>query len=135
MVALNSRQLRFAQKYWETGNATQSAKDAGYSEKSAYAQGSALLKDPRIRAKIKEYEEESRMQLQQQFSRDAVVARKIMFNIMKDPDAPESVRYNAAKDFLDRAGFKPTDKSEVDLKADVDIAHRSEMFERYLKDD
>lgn len=62
-----------------------------------------------------------RTQLQQQFSSDAIVARKIMLNIMSDEEAPEAVRLSAAKDFLDRAGFKPVEKQEVDSKGELGI--------------
>lgn len=121
MSELNSRQTKFAQEYWVTGNGTQSAIKAGYSEKTAYSQANQLLKNPKIRSKIKEYEEESRSLLQQQFSRDAIEARKIMFNIMRNDDAPEQVRLSAAKDFLDRAGYKPVEKQDVNQTGDIGI--------------
>lgn len=120
-MTLNARQRKFAQEYWVTGNGTQSAIKAGYSEKTAHVQASNLLKHPKIKILIKELEEESRALLQQQFARDAIEARKIMFNIMRDDDAPENVRLSAAKDFLDRAGYKPVEKSEVDNKGDLGI--------------
>ena len=120
-MTLNARQKKFAQEYWATGNGTQSAITAGYSKKTAYSQANQLLKHPEIRKEIKVYEDESRALLQQQFARDAIEARKIMFKIMKDDEAPENVRLSAAKDFLDRAGYKPIEKSEVDNKGDLGI--------------
>ena len=120
-MTLNARQKKFAQEYWATGNGTQSAITAGYSKKTAYSQANQLLKHPEIRKEIKVYEDESRALLQQQFARDAIEARKIMFKIMKDDEAPENVRLSAAKDFLDRAGYKPVEKSEVDNKGDLGI--------------
>lgn len=45
---LNERQREFARQYAVTGNASESARRAGYSEKSAARIGSDLLKDPRI---------------------------------------------------------------------------------------
>ena len=120
-MTLNARQTKFAQEYWATGNGTQSAIKAGYSEKTAYSQANQLLKNVEIQKKIKELEEESRALLQQQFSRDAIEARKIMFNIMQDDDAPENVRLSAAKDFLDRAGYKPTDDMNIHSTGDMGI--------------
>ena len=120
-MTLNPRQTKFAQEYWATGNGTQSAIKAGYSEKTAYSQANQLLKNVEIQKKIKELEEESRALLQQQFSRDAIEARKIMFNIMQDDDAPENVRLSAAKDFLDRAGYKPTDDMNIHSTGDMGI--------------
>ena len=120
-MTLNARQTKFAQEYWATGNGTQSAIKAGYSEKTAYSQANQLLKNVEIQKKIKELEEESRALLQQQFARDAIEARKIMFNIMRDDDAPENVRLSAAKDFLDRAGYKPTDDMNIHSTGDMGI--------------
>ena len=133
-MTLNPRQEKFAQEYWATGHGTNSAIKAGYSKKTAYSQANQLLKNPEIQKKIKEYEDESRALLQQQFARDAIEARKIMFKLMENDDTPENVRLSAAKDFLDRAGFKPVEKQEVEMTADVDIGKQSEMLERYLKD-
>ena len=120
-MTLNARQTKFAQEYWATGNGTQSAIKAGYSEKTAYSQANQLLKNVEIQKKIKELEEESRALLQQQFARDAIEARKIMFNIMQDDDAPENVRLSAAKDFLDRAGYKPTEDMNIHSTGDMGI--------------
>ena len=112
-MTLNTRQEKFAQEYWKTGHGTNSAINAGYSKKSAHTQANLLLNNIKVQERIKELESQSRDELQQQFSRDAIEARKIMFNIMKSDDAPEHVRLSAAKDFLDRAGYKPTDRKSV----------------------
>lgn len=121
MEQLTERQRRFAWEYWELGNATRSAINAGYSEKTAHVQGPRLLKNVRIQELIKEYREESEALLRQQFSKDAVEARKVMYNMMADDDVPENVRLSAAKDFLDRAGFKPVEKSEVESNGELGI--------------
>ena len=52
---LNKQQQDFFDNWITTGNATQSAKDAGYSKKSADSIGSALLKNPLIKKAITEY--------------------------------------------------------------------------------
>lgn len=44
-MALNDKQKRFYQEYLVDANATQSAKRAGYSQKTAYSQGQRLLKN------------------------------------------------------------------------------------------
>ena len=135
MEDLTDRQKKFAWEYWNLGNATKSAINAGYSEKSAYSQGSALLKKPEIRKLINEYKEESEALLRQQFSRDAIEARKIMFKMMADDDVPENVRLSAAKDFLDRAGFKPVEKQETEINGQLDISNKSDVINKYLKSD
>ena len=120
-MELTDRQLRFVEEYVKDYNATQAAIRAGYSEKTAHNSGHRNVKNGEIQEKIKELQELMRTQLQQQFSSDAIVARKIMLNIMSDEEAPEAVRLSAAKDFLDRAGVKPVEKQEVDSKGELGI--------------
>ena len=120
-MALTDRQLRFVEEYIKDYNATQAALRAGYSEVTASTSGYRNTKNDEIREVIKERQEELRVQLQQQFSNDAVVARKIMLDIMRDDEAQDNVRLSAAKDFLDRAGFKPVEKQEVDSKGELGI--------------
>lgn len=49
---LNIRQQKFAEAYAVHGNATKAAKEAGYSDKTAYSQGSRLLKDGDVRSYV-----------------------------------------------------------------------------------
>lgn len=51
-MPLTPKQKAFADYYIETGNATEAAKKAGYSEKSAYSIGDENLKKPEISAYI-----------------------------------------------------------------------------------
>lgn len=51
-MALSNKQRAFVEAYVRTWNATQAALEAGYSEQSAYAQGSRLLKNAEIEAEI-----------------------------------------------------------------------------------
>lgn len=53
-LALNEMQQAFADYYLETSNATDAAKRAGYSEKTAYSQGQRLLKNAEVKAYIDE---------------------------------------------------------------------------------
>lgn len=52
IMALNARQQLFVAHYLKTTNATESAKAAGYSEKTAKSIGSELLSKPDIKAAI-----------------------------------------------------------------------------------
>ena len=54
-MALNEMQKAFADYYIETANATESAKRAGYSEKTARSQGQRLLTNVDISAYIREW--------------------------------------------------------------------------------
>lgn len=93
-------------------NQTQAAINAGYSEKSASSQASQLLNNPKVLEYLNEREKAIIQELQQEFMFDALEARKVMYEIMKKEDAENRDKINVAKDFLDRAGFKPTDKVE-----------------------
>jgi len=55
---LKERQEKFCQAYLISRNATSAAKEAGYSERSAYNQGYELLKKPEIQQRLEELEEE-----------------------------------------------------------------------------
>ena len=52
-------------------------------------------------------------ELKQEFIYDALEARNVMYEIMKNPEAADRDKIAVAKDFLDRAGFKPTDEVKV----------------------
>ena len=51
-MSLNARQSRFLAEYLQSGNATQAAITAGYSEKTADQIGSTLLKNVDIAAQV-----------------------------------------------------------------------------------
>lgn len=102
-------------------NATQAAINAGYSPRSAASQASQLLKNPKVMKYLDERESAIIQELQQEFIFDALEARKIMYEIMKDPLAEHRDRISVAKDFLDRAGFKPVDRVEYGGSIGVQI--------------
>ena len=52
MKELTYKQKQFADAYIQYGNATKAAKDAGYSQKSAYSQGQRLLKKVEVQTYI-----------------------------------------------------------------------------------
>lgn len=54
VALLNVRQRSFCEYYVECGNATEAAKKAGYSEKTAYSIGNENLKKPEVKNYIKE---------------------------------------------------------------------------------
>lgn len=56
MQELNPMQRKFVEEFVITGHGTKSAIAAGYSERSASAQSSALLKNPKILEYLKEIE-------------------------------------------------------------------------------
>lgn len=55
---MNDRQRAFAEYYSASGNATEAAKKAGYSSKTAYSQGQRLLKKDEIAKYIKSLQDD-----------------------------------------------------------------------------
>ena len=55
---MTARQKRFCEEFVKTGNATQSAKDAGYSEKTAYSTGQRMLKNVEVQSYIHSLQDE-----------------------------------------------------------------------------
>lgn len=120
-MPLTDQRMLFVEEYirLHCKNARQAAINAGYSEKSAQSQSSQILNDPKVLEYLKERKEQIKSDLQQEFIFDALDAKKVMYEIMKNGNAKDTDRINVAKDFLDRAGFKPQDKTE--LSGDVGL--------------
>lgn len=113
--ALTPRQLIFVQEYIKSRNGTQAAIKAGYSPKSAEVQASRLLKKDKIRKHLEKVQDQINRDLREIFVEDAVKAYEVLFNIMNDPEAPHKVRLTAARDLLDRAGYKPVERVAADI--------------------
>ncbi len=78
-MALNEKQKRFADEYLVDLNATQAARRAGYSERSAYSQGHRLLQYPEVKGYIGAQQEKMREKLE--ITREMVIGEiaKIAF--------------------------------------------------------
>lgn len=129
-MGLNTQRKLFIEEHIRLRfkNATQAAINAGYSEKSAQSQASQILKDANVIKYLETRKREIVEGIQQDFYFDALEARKVMYDIMKNSNARDTDRLNAAKDLLDRAGYKPTEKVEVSKSTDEAIAE----MEQYL---
>lgn len=112
---LNEQRKLFVEEYikMRCKNAGQAAINAGYSAKSAPSQASQILKDSEVVEYLRKRKDELSHDLRQEFIFDALEARKTMYSIMVDPDAEDRDKIAVAKDFLDRAGFKPSDVLQV----------------------
>lgn len=119
MIVLTEQRKLFVDEYIKLRckNAGQAAVNAGYSAKSAQSQASQILKDSEVVEYLSKRKSEKAKELQQEFVFDALEARQVMYQIMTDPEANDRDKIAVAKDFLDRAGFKPTD--EVKLSGNV----------------
>ena len=83
-MTLNPRQRSFVEHFLSTGNATESAKLAGYSPKTAAQQGFALLRNPNVTQAINELERQRshRLRLSQDF--ELLKALEILEYAMED---------------------------------------------------
>ena len=94
-------------------NATKAAIAAGYSEKTASSQASMLLKHPDVSEYLRQRKSEMAQALRDEFIFDALEAKKEMYKILTSEDADNRDKITIARDFLDRAGFKPGEEVKV----------------------
>lgn len=114
-MALNDQRKLFVDEYirLRCKNAKQAAINAGYSPKSAQSQASQILNDSNVQEYLAKRKNEISQDLKREFIFDALEAREVMYEIMKNPEAADRDKIAVAKDFLDRAGFKPVDEVNV----------------------
>ena len=104
---LNEKQEKFAQAYVLYRNATEAAKAAGYSDRSAYNQGSRLLKSVVVKERIEDLEKEMETsidyvsEIEKQYTyatnnnhtNSALKALELLSKLRspKDEDAPQTI--------------------------------------------
>ena len=121
---MTDKQDKFIEEYIRTGNATKSAVYAGYSEKSATAQGHQLK--TRLRNEI---EDATYKALQDKIPQ----ALSWVTDLAQNAES-ESVRLGAIKDILDRAGMKPVEKIEttnIDAMSDEEIQRQIDALTKH----
>ena len=114
ILLMTERQDKFIDIYSKTGNATQSAIEAGYSEKTAKQKGYALKNLLR-----KEINEQT-----QKVLADHVPSSIKWLSELAETSESDSVRLGAIKDLLDRSGLKPVERIEqttVEKMSDEEI--------------
>ena len=99
---MTERQDKFIEYYSITGNATQSAIEAGYSEKTAKQKGYELKNI--LREQINDQT--------QKVLADKIPSSLHFLSELAEKAESESVRLGAIKDLLDRAGLKPVERIE-----------------------
>jgi phage terminase small subunit len=96
---LTKKQKKFADEYLETGNGTKAALKAYDIKAKDKENMAAVIASANIRKdKIKDYLESK-----------AERAAEVIFELLENAEN-ETVKLNAGKDILDRAGHKPTEK-------------------------
>ena len=102
------KQESFIESYCQTGNATKSAVQAGYSEATAKQKGHVLKNQFK-----NEIEDRIKKMVQ-----DSVPAALSQISSLAQTATSEQVRLNASRDILDRAGLKPADRIEQRISHD-----------------
>lgn len=115
---MTEQQERFAVEYARCGNATQAAKNAGYSEATAYSQGQRLLKNVEIQKMIDEIKVQQSQELRHKMAREASTAFNVLVSILNDPKAKNNDKIKCAIDVLDRAGYVAEKKVEIKTNED-----------------
>jgi phage terminase small subunit len=105
---LSNQQKKFCEEYIKDWNAARSARDAGYSEKTAKEQGCQLLTKLNIQAYLKEIQED--LQKQAGISRLSNVA--VLKNIIDDIQAEPRDRMKAIEVTNKMLGFNAPEQTE-----------------------
>ncbi|UPK42474.1 terminase small subunit [Paenibacillus pabuli] len=135
MAELRPQMMLFVTEYLSNGNnATQAAIAAGYSEKTASSQGSRLLKSVEVQQYLNKTEQNLNKDLRMMFAEDAVKAYNVMMEIMQSPNAMDKDRLVAARDLLDRAGYKPVDRVQADVQGEVNHNHEYHIEQQITTD-
>jgi phage terminase small subunit len=119
MADLRPQKMIFVTEYIKNGNnAKQAAIAAGYSEKTAASQGSRLLTSVDVQQFLNKTQQNLNKDLRTMFTDHAVNAFNVLLEVMNDPEAQHKDKLVAARDLLDRAGYKPTDKVVADVNSE-----------------
>ena len=100
---LTEQRKQFVEAYCRLGNGTLAAKEAGYKDSPSLVNQASKLKRE-LSAEISE-------ELRSSFMNTAPKALSILMDLAEN-SASDSVKFQASKDLLDRAGFRPIDRRE-----------------------
>ena len=100
---LTEQRKQFVEAYCRLGNGTLEAKEAGYKDSPSLVNQASKLK--------RELSAEISDELRSSFMNAAPKALSILMDLAEN-SASDSVKFQASKDLLDRAGFRPVDRRE-----------------------
>ena len=129
-MALNEKQKWFYKEYLVDSNATQAAKRAGYSPKTAYSQGQRLLKN----VEGKQYMKELMAEKEKQLIADQDEVLKYLTAVMRGESESEEIVIENIGDFTSEARTMKKAPSEKDrLKAAELLGKRYSLFKDSMK--
>ena len=113
---LTKKQMALVEAYVANGgNLTKAAQEAGYAEgNSGRVTAWKTMKVPHVQQYMMQVTADA-------FSKHAAMAVHTVAGLAKDGKS-EYVKLQAAQDLLDRAGFKPIDRSQVQMAGDIRIS-------------
>ena len=100
---LTEKRKNFVEAYCRLGNGTLAAKEAGYKDSPSLVNQASKLK--------RELSSEIAEELTANFMSAPPKALSIVMDLAEN-SASDSVKFQASKDLLDRAGFRPIDRRE-----------------------
>ena len=100
---MTEQRKHFVEAYCRLGNGTLAAKEAGYKDSPSLVNQASKLK--------RELSEEISEELRSSFMNAAPKALSILMDLAEN-SASDSVKFQASKELLDRAGFRPIDRRE-----------------------
>ena len=132
MRELTDQQRRFVIEFTSgtgaIGNASEAARRAGYSEKTAAEQGRQLLHKPHVMAAI---DEANRSLIDGSLT---TLALEVIREILEDENAHPKLRLDAAKTALDRAGYIAPKAAEAPEKLEKPLNEMSvEELEEFIR--
>ena len=122
---MTARQRKFAEYYAESGNATQSAIKAGYSEKYAHTNASKLLNVDEVKEYIRELTEKG----QRERIMSALERQALLSDIIRDKGETIGARLRAVEILNKMTGSYITDDDSEDIYKKLDSVLSSILSE------
>ena len=119
-VRVTARQIKFCLAYAGCGNATQSAIEAGYSEKTANEQASRLLANVNIQKYLKELQEQNASKK----IADARERQEVLTSIIRQEMEEENIVVEGIGDGCSEAIIKKKKSSHKDVLKAIDLLGR-----------
>lgn len=119
-VRVTARQIAFCLAYAGSGNATQSAIEAGYSEKTANEQASRLLANVNIQKYLKELQEQNASKK----IADAREMQEVLTSIIRQEMEEENIVVEGIGDGCSEAIIKKKKSSHKDVLKAIDLLGR-----------
>lgn len=117
---MTARQIKFCLAYAGCGNATQSAIEAGYSEKTANEQASRLLANVNIQKYLKELQEQNASKK----IADAREMQEVLTSIIRQEMEEENIVVEGIGDGCSEAVIKKKKSSHKDVLKAIDLLGR-----------